>query len=152
MMNQESRKTGKRVEAEELSFPFLLSSFPDSKPAPPDYEHMARMVAFAETSACRKRDIALSQVEQNAGEDFMARALEFVPKYLATHGPTSGEIITDSCKAAGIKPENTDKAFGAVYQKLSRGGVIEKAGFCQRLKGNATAGGIVWRVRAGLAA
>lgn len=103
-------------------------------------EHAGRMLAYAQ------RERAMAQVERNAGEDFMARALEFVPKYLATHGPTSGEIITDSCKAAGIKPENTDKAFGAVYQKLSRRGVIEKAGFCQRLKGNATAGGIVWRL------
>lgn len=105
-------------------------------------EHAARMVAFAEA----QREKVVAQVERNAGAGFMARALEFVPRYLATHGPTSGEIITDECKAAGIRPENTDKAFGAVYLKLSRGGVIEKAGYCARMKGNATAGGIVWRV------
>jgi hypothetical protein len=98
------------------------------------------------SSVSAARDAALAKLQENAGELFMAKASAFVASYLAAHGSASGEDITDACKAAGIVP-HCDKAFGAVYLGLSRKGIIEKAGYCERRKGNGTAGGILWRLK-----
>jgi len=90
----------------------------------------------------------MAHVARNAGEEFRARAREFVLSYLANHGDSSGEEITDACKEAGIVPPNSDKAFGAVYGSLARRGRIQKCGTCLRRKGHATSGGNVWRLAA----
>ncbi len=92
------------------------------------------------------RDKALEQLEKRNGEVFRARARAFALDFLRVHGPKSGEDITDACKAAGIIP-HTDKAFGCIYGALSRQGLIERAGFCERKKGNGTCGGIVWKLK-----
>ena len=110
---------------------------------PETHAHIARMVAFAQSQTAR--DEAMAQVERNAGEEFRSKAKSFVLTYLAEHGESSGEDVTDACIAAGIEPHDT-RAFGPVCFALSRAGQIEKAGFCQRRKGHATAGGIVWRL------
>lgn len=88
--------------------------------------------------ARKQRDEALAR----ASAEFVRRAKEFVIKFLQ-NGPASGEDITDACKAAGIRPRN-DKAFGAVYMSLAKGGRIVKAGTSQRRKGHATTGGNIW--------
>lgn len=51
--------------------------------------------------------------------EFAEKAKALILKHLATHGPTSGEDLTDACKAAGIVPENDDRAFGGVYFSLA---------------------------------
>jgi hypothetical protein len=92
------------------------------------------------------RDEALACVAANAEEsfpDFSERACAFVLGYLAERGPSSGEAITDACKRAGIRPHD-DRAFGAVYMRLSRRGLIRKQGLCVRTKGHGTAGGHIW--------
>jgi len=88
----------------------------------------------------------MSQVKQNAGTIFTARASRFVLDYLGAHGASSGEVITDACKAAGIRAHD-DRAMGPVFMSLSRAGLIEKAGFCVRNKGHATGGGNIWRLK-----
>lgn len=50
---------------------------------------------------------------------FAERAKVFIVKHLAEKGPTSGEDLTDACKAAGIVPGNDDRAFGGVFLSLS---------------------------------
>lgn len=95
--------------------------------------------------AILKRDAAMSRVQAKAGENFGRTASEFILSYLRQHGATSGEDITDACKAAGIKPHD-DRAFGPVYMSLSRKGIIRKAGMVPRRKGHATAGGYVWEL------
>jgi len=74
---------------------------------------------------------------------FRDAATAFVVGHLRTNGPTSGEVLTDLCKAAGIRPDD-DRAFGAVYMSLARRGTIQKVGTVNRLKGHNTAGGNVW--------
>lgn len=93
-----------------------------------------------------QRDRALDQVGSNAGAIFRGNARAFVLDYLRLNGPTPGEVVTDACKAAGIKPHD-DRAFGAVYITLARDGLIEKCGVCVRKKGHGTSGGNVWRVK-----
>lgn len=93
------------------------------------------------------RDAAMQAVALNAGEKFRDDAKAFVLDYLATHGPTAGEEITDACKAAGIIPHD-DRAFGPVYMALQRLGKIEKAGTAIRLKGHCSDGGKIWRLKA----
>jgi hypothetical protein len=94
----------------------------------------------------RKRDQAIARVTQHAEDrrpNFVADAQAFVQRYLAQHGPTSGEQLTLACKAADITPHD-DRAFGAVYQGLVRRGVIESVGTIRRERGNGTSGGHVW--------
>ena len=91
------------------------------------------------------RDDAMSAVEANAGADFTDRACVFVLDYLTAHGPTSGEVITDACKAAGIVPHD-DRAFGPVYMRLVRSGRIAHHSYARRTKGHGTGGANVWQV------
>lgn len=94
-----------------------------------------------------ERDAALKQVAENAGANFMCKALRFCADYIRDNGPISGELVTDACKAAGIVPPNTDKAFGAVYATLMRDKLIEREGYTQRRKGHGCIGASVWRAK-----
>jgi hypothetical protein len=97
----------------------------------------------------RERDAAMQRVAERAEQAraaFLASARAFVRRYLAEHGPTSGEVLSLKCKASGITPHD-DRAFGPVYFGLSREGVIEKVGTVRRERGHGTAGGNVWALR-----
>ena len=76
---------------------------------------------------------------------FREQAQAFVLAYLDKHSVSSGELITDAAKLAGIRPPD-DRAFGAIYAVLSRRNQIAFAGFCLRKKGHSTAGGRIWRL------
>lgn len=81
------------------------------------------------------------RAEAKAGDDFSARALEFIGRYVAAQSaPVPGETVTLAAKAAGIVPPD-DRAFGPVYAKAIRTGKIRVAGFCARVRGHGTAGG-----------
>lgn len=90
-------------------------------------------------------ELGMARVEENAGEPFAVRARQFVINYLRRHGASPGEDITDACKQEGIRPHD-DRAFGPVYNKLSRDGIIEKCGEAKRRKGHGTTGGNVWKL------
>ena len=93
-----------------------------------------------------ERDEAMERVAANAEDScpgFAERARAFVLDYLAEHGPTSGERLTDACKAAGLVPHD-DRAFGPVYHALARERKIERIGWALRAKGHGTGGGSIW--------
>lgn len=92
-----------------------------------------------------ERNAILREHEQANGP-FIQRAREFVLAYLREHGPSAGEWLVDRAKLAGIVPDSSDKAFGAVLGGLSRDGLIVKHGYCERRKGHSCAGGITWRL------
>lgn len=92
-----------------------------------------------------ERDAALDSVARNAGNAFLAKAMQFTLGYLSEHQSQSGEAITLACKDAGIIPHD-DRAFGAVYARLAKLGQIEKCGFAQRKRGHLTSGGNIWRL------
>ncbi len=86
---------------------------------------------------------ALDRAER-ADPSFSSRARAFVLDYLKKHTVSSGELITDAAKLAGIKPPD-DRAFGGIYKALSNAGKIMQDGWCERRKGHSTGGGRVWR-------
>jgi len=96
----------------------------------------------------QQRDAALRRVAKNAGRQFVARAVAFVEAYLAERPHASAEVMTDACKAAGIKPPHDDRAFGPVYHRLAKAGKIVKCGEVRRTRGHGTAGGNLWRLAA----
>ena len=91
-----------------------------------------------------ERDAAMATVERNAGEVFSLQARSHVLRMLQK-GDISGEGIVEVGEAIGIRAHDS-RAWGPVFGWLSRKKLIVKAGFCQRLKGHGTAGGIVWRL------
>jgi len=89
---------------------------------------------------------ALADKTARASADFRARASAFILAHLEQHGPTSGEVLTDACKAAGIVPPKgmDDRAFGPVYQRLAQANQIRVCGSTTRRRGHGTSGGRVW--------
>ena len=103
-------------------------------------------VSMKQARALGEAGMLMAQEHAERGNPgFSERARAFVLQYLRLHGASSGEDITDACKAAGIAPEE-DRAFGPIYSSLSRSGQIECTGFCERRKGHGTAGGRIWRL------
>lgn len=48
---------------------------------------------------------------------FIEAACAHVRAYLTQHGTSSGEMLVDSCKLAGIRSDE-DRHFGAVFRRL----------------------------------
>jgi hypothetical protein len=73
---------------------------------------------------------------------FTERAYDFIANYAATTSQAtfSGEDLTNCMKAFGIRPHD-DRAFGSIYAKAIRNGVIRVVGYVPRVKGHGTAGG-----------
>lgn len=87
-------------------------------------------------------DVGMARALEHAESDepgFRERAQEFVLAYLAEHGLSSGELITDACKLAGIIPDE-DRAFGPIYSKLLRLNKIRVVGLVPRRKGHGSLG------------
>lgn len=103
------------------------------------------MNAQLEIDWSAQRNAILAAHEQ-AQPSFCERAREFVLAYLREHGPSAGEWLVDRAKLAGIVPDSSDKAFGAVFGGLSRDGLIVKHGYCARTKAHGTAGGLIWAI------
>lgn len=57
----------------------------------------------------------------------------------------TGEEIVDACVEQGIKPHD-QRAFGPLFSRLSRSGVIRCVGYAPRAKGHGTAGARVWEL------
>lgn len=104
----------------------------------------ARSYTAARKAGDRAGNLAADKAEREAN-GFRERATAFVLGYLQQHGVSSGELITDAAKLAGIKPPD-DRAFGPVYKSLALRGLIAQAGWCLRRKGNCTGGGRLWRL------
>ena len=89
---------------------------------------------------CAEKAVRVSDFDVGAAQNF-------VKGWLARYGQQSGEDLVDAAVAHGHRPHDS-RAFGSVFKGLVRKGIIECAGFCLRRKGNATAGGRLWRLKA----
>lgn len=102
----------------------------------------------ASTVDAEKRRLlkALAAKTARASADFRERASVCILAHLEQHGPTSGEVLTDACKAAGIVPPKgmDDRVFGPVYQSLAAHQRIRPRGTATRSKGHGTSGARVW--------
>ena len=88
-------------------------------------------------------EACLAKAERTTSFDGDA-ARAAILELLADGVARSGEQLVDHCVGLGIVPHDA-RAFGAVFAKLKRDGLIEEAGFVARAKGHGTAGGRLWR-------
>lgn len=72
--------------------------------------------------------------------DFRARALEFIVAYIRQQGEATGESATEAAMLAGITAPDA-RAFGPVYAKAIKQGLIRVVGFVPRLRGHGSMGG-----------
>ena len=92
---------------------------------------------------------ASNRAEDKANSDapgFSERALGHIQKEMLAAGRDArvrGEDLVNSAKFAGIRPAD-DRAFGSVFARAIKQGVIEPVGFAPRVKGHGTAGGRVY--------
>jgi hypothetical protein len=100
-----------------------------------DRTTFARHLGTEAGERCRTK---AEEVCPNFGE----RAYHFIVDYASTAGTAtfSGEDLTLIMKGYGIRPHD-DRAFGSVYAKAIRNGVIRVVGYVPRVRGNGTAGG-----------
>lgn len=105
---------------------------------------------FDLSEAAAARDDAIAAVETRAEREdsWDSHAVgEWVLAYLRRHGSCGSEHLTLAAKEAGHVPHD-DRAFGAVYMRLARAGLIEKRGVQgARSRGHAAHGGFVWGVK-----
>lgn len=76
---------------------------------------------------------------------FGAIAREAILAHLRVVKRCSGEELVNVARAKGARPHD-DRAFGGIFQSLSRGKLIRHAGYCLRTKGHGTAGGRLWEL------
>lgn len=74
---------------------------------------------------------------------FIESASAHIEAYLRLHGVSSGELLVDSCKLAGIRSSD-DRHFGVVFRMMLKRGVIRWAGSCKRSKGHSSRGGSLY--------
>lgn len=72
------------------------------------------------------------------------QAEAFILAYLREHGATAGEVLVT--EASRDNPPHDGRAFGPIFARLRKRGVIEVCGSVPRTKGRGTAGGLVWRL------
>lgn len=108
--------------------------------------HRSKAV-MAAADAAGARGIALGlEKAQRVSPDFIARACDHIKLYLRDHGRTSGEILTDSCKMAGIVSTD-DRHFGGVFRKLLDAQQIRRVAVgVKRSKGHGSAGGSAYEL------
>lgn len=105
----------------------------DRKPTPSLFDALEAGITSAE---------ACSDAAARRGWDAEGAA-EFVLAYLRTHGPTAGEVLVD--KASERYAPHDGRAFGSVFLRLKRRGLIETCGFVRRAKGHGSPG-LVWQL------
>lgn len=99
--------------------------------------------------ACKLGQQASERAEAKAAEQvpgFTERALQHIRSVARALGPDSqvrGEDLVNGAKLAGIRPHD-DRAYGPIFQKAIRDGLIVPVGYAPRVKGHGTAGGRVY--------
>lgn len=96
----------------------------------------ARMAGELAGEACLDKAVRSAEFDTDG-------AARFIVGFLARHGNTPGEVLTDEAQKHGLKPHDS-RAFGPIFARLSRGGQIRCVGYCERRKGHGAAGGRVW--------
>ncbi len=86
---------------------------------------------------------AMNAVAENSGPDFQFVAYEFAKKFIRRKLRATSEEITTAALEKGIVPHDF-RAFGPVYQRLQRDGVMRAIGTAKRRFGHGTQGGTIW--------
>ncbi len=99
----------------------------------PDPLPAARRQGDAAIAAGRRKALVIDPL-------FIESACAHITDYLRRHGTSSGELLTDACKLAGIRSSD-DRHFGVVFRTLLKRGVIRWAGEARRVRGHGSRGG-----------
>lgn len=83
------------------------------------------------------------QKAERRSPGFAETAKEAILAHLKAVGQASGEDLVDIAIAHGAVPPDA-RAFGGVFNSLSRAKLIRCVGFTLRRKGHGTAGGRLW--------
>lgn len=103
---------------------------------------LLRELAGAKRAADRAIAIGADKARR-INPDFIEQACAHVLAYLLEHGISSGELLTDSCRLAGIRSSD-DRHFGIVYRTLLKDGLICWQGNARRVKGHGSHGGALY--------
>jgi hypothetical protein len=106
---------------------------------PPKLKRPPELMAIARKQGDRAIEAGVEKA-RSIDPAFVEKAGVHMLAYLKAHGVSSGELLTDSCKLAGIVSTD-DRHFGAVFRSLLRQGLMYWAGPCKRVKGHASRGG-----------
>jgi hypothetical protein len=103
------------------------------------------MIHFDSITLARKAGQVAGELSQAKAErrcpEFSDKAFAYIASFArAAQKPFTGESLTDNMKALGIRPHD-DRAFGPVFARAIRAGLIKTVGFVPRKKGHGTAGG-----------
>lgn len=99
----------------------------------------ATRAAFARKLGTEAGTAAADKAEQE-DPTFRERALEFIVGYIRQQGEATGESATLAAVLAGISPKD-QRAFGPVYAKAIKRGLIRVVGYVPRVRGHGSAGG-----------
>lgn len=97
---------------------------------------------FIDASRAAGHAAGLGALERAEDEipDFSKRALDFIVEHITQKGEVPGESVTLAAVDAGIKPPD-QRAFGPVYAKALRRGLIHVVRYIPRVRGHGSAGG-----------
>ena len=99
----------------------------------------ATRAAFSRKLGTEAGNAAADKAEQD-DPTFKERALEFIVGYIKQQGEATGESATLAAVLAGISPKD-QRAFGPVYAKAIRQGLIRVIGYVPRVRGHGSMGG-----------
>lgn len=95
----------------------------------------------------RLAEQAIGRVRRAAERErpgFTDDAADFIAGYLRRRAePLPGELLVDVAQQAGFVPRDA-RAFGPVFQLLTRQRRIRQCGWCDRRKGHGSGGGRMW--------
>lgn len=86
---------------------------------------------------------ACLDLTEQTDPDFGEKAYQFVVCYVRKCRRVPGENVTLAARLADIVPRD-DRAFGPVFAKALRAGVIRVVGSAPRVRGHGTSGGRIY--------
>lgn len=117
-----------------------------SASAPRRYKPRAGALPAAIVAGEAASQSAIDHAESER-DAFSADAAAYFLAYLAAHGPTTAEDLTEAALFSGIYAADA-RAFGNVYRTLQRRGQIEViATGLPRRRGHGAMGGKLWTIR-----
>lgn len=102
-------------------------------------------LAMARAMGQQAGEECLSKAEKIAA-GFGQNAYDFIVALVATmprRKRVTGEQLVDAAERAGIKPHDS-RAYGPIFQRLIRDGVIRRVGVGFRRKGHGTIGATIY--------
>lgn len=87
--------------------------------------------------AIARRDDGISRAAEHAGDRWQKLARGYLMEFLAFHrGPFVAEVAREFAEALGFDHPPDGRAWGAVFQRAAREGLIRKVGYAPARSSN----------------